>query len=182
MPIRTCIGCRREREKEELVRLVRHGERVAVDYGAKLPGRGAYVCPKLSCIKQAMKKRRLALALRSEGPLHYRELPAEIAAAIRKRLLELLGIAAKAGGLVSGWNGVRAAMGRLKLILVAGDASQNALGKFARTDKAWVALTKRALGRAIGKRPRSLIGITDGRLAARVERELKRYRDVQDGS
>jgi hypothetical protein len=181
MPIRTCIGCRTEREKEELIRLVRYEDRVVVDYRAKLPGRGAYVCPKLSCIKLSMRKRRLERALKSEGPLQYQDLPERIAEAIRSRILSLLGIAAKAGALVSGWNGVKAKWGRLKLVLIAGDASQGALRRFARSDRAYVGLTKEELGRAIGKSPRSVIGITDGRLAEQLERELRRYKDVHPG-
>jgi len=181
MPIRTCIGCRAEREKGELIRLVRYEDRVVVDLGAKLPGRGAYVCPKLSCIKLAMKKGRLERALRSAGPLRYEDLPERIAEAIRGRLRSLLGIAAKAGALVSGWNGVKAGWNQLELVLVAADASENVRRRFARPDKAYMALTKEELGRAIGKPPRSVIGVTDPRLAERLGRELKRYGDVHPG-
>lgn len=180
MPIRTCIGCRTEREKEELIRLVRYEDRVVVDLGAKLPGRGAYVCPKLSCIKQAMRKRRLERALKSERPLQYQDLPERIEEAIRSRILSLLGIAARAGALVSGWNGVKAKWNKLKLVLVAADASENTVRRF--SGRAHVkALTKGELGRAIGKPPRSVIGITDPRLAERLERELRRYSDVHPG-
>lgn len=184
MPIRTCIGCRAEREKEELIRLVRYEDRVIVDLGAKLPGRGAYVCPRRSCIKQAMKKGRLERALKSGGPLRYEDLPERIEEAIRSRILSLLGIAARAGGLVSGWNGVEAKWGRLELVLIAGDASENVRRRFAKSDsdKAYMALTKGELGKAIGKPPRSVIGITDLRLAERLERELKRYHDVHPGN
>lgn len=181
MPIRTCIGCRTEREKSELIRLVRYEDRVVVDLGAKLPGRGAYVCPKLLCIEQAMKKRRLERALKNEGPLQYQDLPKRIGRTIRERIGALLGIAARAGGLVSGWNGVRAKWNKLKLVLVAADASENTLRRFAKFDRAYVALAKEELGRAIGKPPRSVIGITDPRLAERLERELKRYKDVHPG-
>jgi len=188
MPIRTCIGCRTEREKEELIRLVRYEDQVVVDLGAKLPGRGAYVCPKLSCIKQAMRKRRLERALKSERPLQYQDLPERIEEAIRSRILSLLGIAARAGALVSGWNGVKAKWNKLKLVLVAADASENTVRRFSGrahlhtcTRVQVKALTKGELGRAIGKPPRSVIGITDPRLAERLERELRRYSDVHPG-
>ncbi|NIT80089.1 MAG: DUF448 domain-containing protein, partial [Thermoplasmata archaeon] len=141
MPSRTCIGCRTEREKEELVRLVRYGDRVVVDYKGKLPGRGAYVCPRLPCIEGAMKKRRLERALKSEGALQYQDLPEEIREAIRGRVLGLLGIAAKAGKLASGWNEVRAKWRQLKLILIGEDASENVRQRFAKSGKAFVALT-----------------------------------------
>ncbi|HIC95660.1 TPA: DUF448 domain-containing protein [Candidatus Bipolaricaulota bacterium] len=179
MPIRTCIGCRREREKSELIRLVRHEGRVVIDYRAKLPGRAAYVCPKLSCIKGAMRRRRLARALKSDLPLDYQDLPEEIAREIKRQIFSLLGLGARAGRVVSGWNGVRAAKGRLELILVAEDASENALRRFARSDRAFVMFTKEELGRAIGRPPRSVLGLTDPELAARLELELERYSDVR---
>jgi predicted RNA-binding protein YlxR (DUF448 family) len=189
MPIRTCIGCRTEREKADLVRLVRYENQVVVDYRAKLPGRAAYVCPRLSCIKQAMKRGRLGQALKSEGSLEYKDLPERITEAIRGQILALLGLAARAGRLVSGWNGVRAAKGRLELILIADDASENTVQRF--SDRANVhtctrahvklGLTKEELGRAIGKPARSVVGLSDPRLAARLRQELERYGSVHPG-
>jgi len=181
MPIRTCIGCRAEREKAELIRLVRYEDRVVVDSSAKLPGRGVYVCPKLSCIRQAMRRGRLERALKSAASLEYQDLPERIAEAIQGRILSLLGIAAKAGELVSGWNGVRAKWDGLKLVLVAADASENARRRFSGAGKAYMGLTKDELGGAIGKSPRSVIGIIDDRLAEQLKRELQRYRDVHPG-
>lgn len=180
MPLRTCIGCRSEGEKADLIRLVRYEDQVVVDYHAKLPGRAAYVCPRLSCIRQAMKKRRLEAALKSEGPLGYRDLPEKIAEAIRAQILAFLGLAARAGSLLSGWNSVRAAKGGLALILLADDASENTQREFA--DRAVkLGLTKEELGRAIGKPPRSVVGLSDPRLAARLRRELERDRSVHSG-
>ncbi|MCR4405235.1 MAG: DUF448 domain-containing protein [Candidatus Acetothermia bacterium] len=179
MPIRTCVGCRAEREKAELIRLVSHEGRVVVDYHAKLPGRAAYLCPKLACIKEAMKRGRLARALKAEGPLEYGDLPERIAEAIEAQLRALLGLAAKAGKVVSGWNSVRANEKRLALVLVAADASESVRERFAGASQLW--LTKEELGRAIGKPPRSLVGLLDGQLAGRIARELERYHGVHAG-
>jgi hypothetical protein len=179
MPIRTCVGCRAEREKAELIRLVHYEGQVVVDYQAKLPGRAAYVCPRRACIKEAMKRGRLARALKSEQPLECDDLPEKIAEAIKAQILALLGLAAKAGKLVSGWNSVRAAKGRLALVLIAADASENAREKFAGATQLW--LTKEELGRAIGKLPRSVLGLLDERLAERIARELQRYDAVNPG-
>ena len=68
-PIRTCLGCRRRRPKEEMLRLVRAADgRVRVDGIA--PGRGAYVCRDPECQERAFKPGRLAHAFRrpSEAP------------------------------------------------------------------------------------------------------------------
>jgi predicted RNA-binding protein YlxR (DUF448 family) len=82
-PRRTCVGCRQVRAKAELVRLVRRPDgTVVVD--ARGPGRGAYVCPDEACIRQALKRGRLAQAFRQPceaGP----ELAEEVRGQWRRR-------------------------------------------------------------------------------------------------
>jgi predicted RNA-binding protein YlxR (DUF448 family) len=64
-PSRTCLGCRRTRSKDRLVRLVRLASgTVVVDPGARAGGRGAYVCPDSACVEQALVRGRLARAFR----------------------------------------------------------------------------------------------------------------------
>jgi len=66
VPQRTCIGCRTASAKREFVRVVRTPEgAVEVDPGGKRAGRGAYVCAQRSCWEEAIKKDRLARALRT---------------------------------------------------------------------------------------------------------------------
>ena len=67
VPIRTCVGCRRTSDKQTLTRIVRGptGE-VRIDPTGKAPGRGAYLCGAKECLKQAVKGKRLARALRCE--------------------------------------------------------------------------------------------------------------------
>jgi len=60
-PQRTCVGCRRARAKEELVRLVRRSDGTVVA-DARGPGRGAYVCPDPDCVARAAKPGRLTQA------------------------------------------------------------------------------------------------------------------------
>jgi predicted RNA-binding protein YlxR (DUF448 family) len=65
-PERTCLGCRRRRGQDELVRLVQdHGRVVPARPGA--PGRGAYLCPEVKCLEAAEKRRAFARAFR--GPV-----------------------------------------------------------------------------------------------------------------
>ena len=62
-PLRMCMVCRKRREKESLVRLVRRMPAgAAVDLTGKAPGRGAYVCRDRVCIEQAQKRRVLERA------------------------------------------------------------------------------------------------------------------------
>jgi predicted RNA-binding protein YlxR (DUF448 family) len=65
VPQRTCVGCRTTSAKREFVRVVRTPEAVVVDPTGKLNGRGAYVCAQRSCWEEALKKDRLARALRT---------------------------------------------------------------------------------------------------------------------
>jgi hypothetical protein len=65
-PERTCVGCRRKRGQDELIRLVAEsGHVVAASPGA--PGRSAYLCPEEKCLEAAEKKRAFARAFR--GPV-----------------------------------------------------------------------------------------------------------------
>jgi hypothetical protein len=41
---------------------------ISVDPTGKLPGRGAYICASIDCLKKAIKEKRLARALRTEIP------------------------------------------------------------------------------------------------------------------
>jgi len=62
-PERTCVGCRRRRPQDELVRLVCRDDAV-VTAGRGDPGRGAYVCPSLACLEAAERRRAFARAFR----------------------------------------------------------------------------------------------------------------------
>jgi hypothetical protein len=65
VPQRTCIACRSTEAKRALVRVVRAPEgRVELDATGKKNGRGAYVHETRSCWDEALKKDRLARALK----------------------------------------------------------------------------------------------------------------------
>lgn len=60
IPMRQCIGCREMKPKKELVRVVRSPEgALSLDFRGKAPGRGAYLCPNVECLKRARKVRAL---------------------------------------------------------------------------------------------------------------------------
>ena len=60
IPLRKCVGCGEMKEKRELIRVVRSPEgEISLDKVGRKPGRGAYVCPALSCLKTARKAHRL---------------------------------------------------------------------------------------------------------------------------
>lgn len=60
VPLRICLGCQEKLPKKELIRIVRTPEgSVTVDRTGKKAGRGAYICPSESCLKNAVKGKRL---------------------------------------------------------------------------------------------------------------------------
>jgi uncharacterized protein len=68
-PIRTCTGCSSASDKREIVRFVRTSDgHVFVDPSGKANGRGAYTCASLECFEAAIRKNRLASALRVNLP------------------------------------------------------------------------------------------------------------------
>ncbi len=70
MPVRTCVACRQEADKGELLRLVRDRETgvVRVDPTGRAPGRGAYLHREAGCIEQARRRGALARALNAQVP------------------------------------------------------------------------------------------------------------------
>jgi predicted RNA-binding protein YlxR (DUF448 family) len=69
IPLRTCVGCRRVREKTHLLRIVRRNDgTVAIDRKGTAPGRGAYLCPDPACLKLAHKRGALERSFRAHVP------------------------------------------------------------------------------------------------------------------
>ena len=64
-PLRTCIGCQEQKNKRELMRIVRTPEgNVVMDPSGKLAGRGTYICKKRSCLETAAKGKRFERSLK----------------------------------------------------------------------------------------------------------------------
>ena len=64
IPQRQCMGCRERKAKRELIRVVRTPEgSVNLDFGGKMNGRGAYICPNMECLKRVRKSKALDRSL-----------------------------------------------------------------------------------------------------------------------
>ena len=64
IPQRQCMGCRERKSKRELIRVVRGTDgTVSLDFGGKLNGRGAYLCPRTECLTKAQKAKSLERSL-----------------------------------------------------------------------------------------------------------------------
>ncbi len=67
VPLRTCIACRQQRAKRDLVRVVRTPEgTIEIDSRGKRSGRGAYLCPSHQCLERALTEGILGRALRCQ--------------------------------------------------------------------------------------------------------------------
>ena len=63
------MGCGEMKSKRALVRVVKNKEgEISLDLTGKKAGRGAYVCPQLSCLQKARKSRGFERALSCKIP------------------------------------------------------------------------------------------------------------------
>ena len=70
VPMRTCVACRQEKSKKELMRVVRNKDgEFLLDRTGKVSGRGAYVCDNKDCMEKLIKKKLLKNAFNVEVPL-----------------------------------------------------------------------------------------------------------------
>ena len=69
IPMRTCIACREEKPKKEMLRVVGSSEgAISLDFSGKLPGRGAYICNSAECVKKLKKYRLLNKTFSADVP------------------------------------------------------------------------------------------------------------------
>ena len=68
-PVRTCIGCGRKKEKENLIRIVLCPDGIVrPDERGHLDGRGAYLCRESACLEKAIRSRALNRTFRRPIP------------------------------------------------------------------------------------------------------------------
>jgi predicted RNA-binding protein YlxR (DUF448 family) len=64
-PLRRCLGCRKRRRKDELIRLVSvEGRSVVVDVVQRMSGRGAYLCNDDRCLRIGINAKAISNAFR----------------------------------------------------------------------------------------------------------------------
>lgn len=82
IPVRQCMGCREQKPKNELLRVVRSPEgTISLDFRGKASGRGAYICRSQECLKRAVKSRALERSLETAIPQEvYEQLSQEMEA------------------------------------------------------------------------------------------------------
>lgn len=69
VPMRQCTGCREMKSKRDMIRVIKTAENeICIDVTGRKNGRGAYICPTMECLKQAMKSRGLERSLKTSIP------------------------------------------------------------------------------------------------------------------
>lgn len=188
-PVRTCTGCGSRREKRDMIRIVTDPSgKLIVDLKGKLPGRGGYICPDVTCIDKAGQGR-LAAALRSERPqdLSAEKLREALSGAFARHALSMLGLAQKSGKIVSGTSLVKGELRRKgtngSLVIVAGDASAETVRKIRSAAdgldaKVQEFLSRDELGKSTGKGLRSVLMVKDSGFARAISESINRHNAV----
>ena len=67
IPIRKCLACGANKEKKELIRIVKTPEdEIIVDITGKINGRGAYICNDVNCLEKAFKNKSINKSLKAD--------------------------------------------------------------------------------------------------------------------
>jgi predicted RNA-binding protein YlxR (DUF448 family)/ribosomal protein L7Ae-like RNA K-turn-binding protein len=184
---RSCVACRQKGEQQQFIRYVLGpANQVAVDYRNRLPGRGAYTCFAEQCVGKAVKNGGFSRAFRKEiSQLSQGDLLNGIKTAIGQRIFGLLGIARKAGAVISGTSQLQAAFGRqeIKYLIIAEDVADGSVEKITRQAEQekvqWVRFSSQELlGQIAGRENRNCIGITDKQFAELLALEANRLQQI----
>src|ERR1044071_9581272 len=123
-PERTCILSRRKRTRDKLIRLALGPDGlVAPDVRAKAPGRGAWIGVTRAELDEANSKGRLKAALQRAFKTSDVTVPADLGekteAALRQSALDRLGMEARSGKLINGFDRIETAArsGKVHLLL-----------------------------------------------------------------
>ena len=183
VPQRRCIASGAVRPKGELLRFVVGPDGTLVpDPAGRLPGRGLWLSPRRDMLEKACVRNLFAKAAKAAVRLPD-DLPACTEAALRRRFLELLGLANRAGQMIAGFQKVkdRLSAGEAALLVHAGDAAEDGRRKIAAAARARqpdlptvTLFTAAELGQAIGRDHVVHLLILPGGLAGRLKTEARR--------
>ncbi len=130
-PLRRCAVTREQGPPSLMIRFVVSPSGVVVpDLDARLPGRGIWLSARRDVIEQARKRGVFARAARCQVIVP-EDLSAQVEAGLLRRMVELLGLARRAGQSISGFMKVRewVAQRRAAVIVHASDGSGDELGR-----------------------------------------------------
>lgn len=194
VPERTCILTRKQGTRDSLIRLALGPDgQVGPDVRARAPGRGAWIGVTQGALHTAQAKGKLKSALsrafKTGALVIPDDLPARTEAALRRTLLDRLGLEARSGTLLTGSDKIEEAArrGSVGMLLHAADAGADGNR---RLDQAWrvgsdeeggvrrglvIPLGRAILSVALGRENVVHLALTDSAAAGRVTRALDRW-------
>ena len=178
-PQRRCIVSGQSLPRENLLRFVVAPDGLVVpDLDEKLPGRGLWLLAERDILRTACAKGAFSKAARRETRLPD-DLAAQVERLLRRRCLDLLGLARRSGILVAGFEKVRAFLASedAGVLLAASDGAADGRAKIRALAPGVPlvdVLTAEELGAAIGREHIVHAVIAKGRLAERVLHEASR--------
>lgn len=185
---RTCLGCRTKRERKEMTRIVRHPEGHAVfDVDARLPGRGAYVCPTPGCVSK-LTSSALSHHLRAKVTLpDTTRLTAALASSWDLKIRNLLSIGLKSGQVLVGSHAAGEALlrGRVFLLVIAADTASRTERRLLRHSDSVPVIRvadKARLGAWLGRHTAGSAAIIDKGLASKLGLFLERLTSIESSS
>jgi predicted RNA-binding protein YlxR (DUF448 family) len=173
---------RRKGSRDELIRLALGPDgSVAPDVRARAPGRGSWIGVTRAELDAANSKGRLRAALQRAFKTNEVAVPADLGArveqALRQTALDRLGMEARAGNLVNGFDKIEnaARSGKVALLIHASDAGED--GNRKRDDRGMIfPLERTILSMALGRENVVHVALTDPAAASRVRHALARWR------
>jgi len=178
-PLRRCLVTRLRQPKERMIRFVVGPDGTLVaDLAGRLPGRGLWLSARADVLDKARAQRAFARAVRGEVVVPP-DLAATIAAGLARRLLDLIGLARRAGQAVAGFEKAREwlASGRVGLLVEASDGAaegREKLRALAPAVPVVAPLPAAVLGQVFGRDHAVHVVLAPGRLAAQVAAEAVR--------
>jgi predicted RNA-binding protein YlxR (DUF448 family) len=172
-------------KKDEVVRIAAGPAGAVIDYREKLPGRAAYVCPRLECIKKALSRDNLsrALHLRARYP-SMDEFISLLAMNITEKIKSLIVMSAVASKLAAGYSAVQDALEKKKveMLIFADDLSEGTKDKLMTPHAALLRrtnlFTRDEMGRMFGRELVGVIGIQDKGIADAIWKETERLKGL----
>ncbi|MGO1119660.1 RNA-binding protein [Rhodovibrionaceae bacterium A322] len=182
-PTRRCLVSGERRGKEEMIRFVLDPEGCLVpDLAGRLPGRGLWLLADRAVFEKACQRRLFARAARAKVEVPD-GLGEEVTRQLRRRVLDQLGLARRAGEVVAGHDKVRVWLeqGKAALLMQASDGAEaprrrlEALGRGHRPDLEVIEeFEADALGFALGRSPTVHVALLPGGAAKRLTVEFAR--------
>ena len=180
---RRCIASGSVFSRAALLRFVVAPDGTLVpDLSGRLPGRGLWLSPRRDMIEKACSRNLFAKAAKAPVTVPH-DLSRQLVTLLRRRCLDLLGLAARAGQIAGGFEKVRGQLkaGKVGLLLQAVDGAEDGRRKLRQLAayqdppvSVFEVLRAEDLGKALGRQSWTHLAVMPGRIAERLEQDLTR--------